>query len=554
MEKLRMILDAKPGLLIVVVLGVFLCACAGSTKMMQEPAPAAESKSAAESIATSNTSTSENSASGDAADVNPSGGGINENKATKQGVVITPLVVPESGPPEKLSPSPSDQQGENQPQQDSTIASSKATSETQITPNISSKPTTLAMLTESKTVVADNLPREFTITVGKKDPSHPYYGVGHDIGFIVDGVQGEELVLTRGVKYTFLVNTNVQHDFYFTTSPIGRGVGTVTNGITGQFTYRGVVSFTPTASTPAVMYYECRNHQYMGGKIHIATAGEKVSIGGAPSISPAAPAERIVVTEAEVKQKISYAEMVINSSSPVKRVEASDIVPAKRLVAQAKEKLGNAHTSFDAGDTTGAMNSVDEALRLTSTAIHMVPDTTDQVNYKERYSTTLDQIHSFEKSYKKNVAKGIKPKSGKELDEAQYGSLLKEAESLASKEQYQNAMKPLVSANEMLTAALGALLESQTVVYDKNFATPQEEYEYELSRYSSYEELIPLAIEQRKPTEQVVSMMDVLAKRAKEIRNEGVALAAKGDHKQAILALQAATERLQRALRLAGVQ
>jgi len=63
-----------------------------------------------------------------------------------------------------------------------------------------------------------------------------------------------------------------------------------------------------------------------------------------------------------------------------------------------------------------------------------------------------------------------------------------------------------------------------------------------------------LAIEQRKPSEQTVGMMDVLVKRAKEIKNEAIVLAFKGDHKQAILALQAATERLQRALRMAGVQ
>ena len=182
----------------------------------------------------------------------------------------------------------------------------------------------------------------------------------------------------------------------------------------------------------------------------------------------------LLVTPAEVKQKMSYAEMVINSSAPVKRVDASDIVPAKRLMAQAKAKLGSARNSLDAGDTTGAMNAVNEALRLTSTAINMVPDTTDQVSYKDRYSTLLDQIHSFEKSYKKKVAKGIKPKSGKDLDQAQYDSLLKEAEGLASKEKFLDAMKPLESANDMLTAVLGAMLESQTVVYDKNFATPKE--------------------------------------------------------------------------------
>jgi tetratricopeptide (TPR) repeat protein len=132
--------------------------------------------------------------------------------------------------------------------------------------------------------------------------------------------------------------------------------------------------------------------------------------------------------------------------------------------------------------------------------------------------------------------------------------LVKTAKVFAAQDQYQDAVKLMQNASDMLTEALGALLESQTVVYDKNFATPKEEYEYELSRYDSYEELIPLAIEQRQPLEQTVKMMHDLAARAKDVRDQGVALAAKGDHKQAILALQAATERLQQALRLAGVQ
>lgn len=49
-------------------------------------------------------------------------------------------------------------------------------------------------------------------------------------------------------------------------------------------------------------------------------------------------------------------------------------------------------------------------------------------------------------------------------------------------------------------------------------------------------------------------MMDELTTRAKEVHDEAVGLAAKGDHKMAVMAMQAATERVQKALRLAGVQ
>src|SRR3569623_722176 len=111
-------------------------------------------------------------------------------------------------------------------------------------------------------VVLDRTPHVFNVTVETKDASHPIYGRGVPMGFVVDGTPGKELALTRGVTYTFAVRTGIQHDFYFTTSPIGRGAGTVTDGVVGQFIYNADAQFTPTASTPAVVYFECRNHKY----------------------------------------------------------------------------------------------------------------------------------------------------------------------------------------------------------------------------------------------------------------------------------------------------
>ena len=414
-------------------------------------------------------------------------------------------------------------------------------------------PMAKAIPSKPRTVVADRAPREFTITVEKKTPNHPNYGRGHEIGFVVDGVQGEELVLTRGVTYVFHVRTNVQHDFYFTTSPRGRGAGTVADGVTGQFTYIGDVTFTPTAATPDVMYYECRNHPFMGGKIHVANAGDKVKIGGETVMVQQQPQQQRAVTAAQVKQKLNFAEMMINSSPATKRVMASGNAEAKKFLAQAKQQIDSAHAALSAGDNGGAMQAANEAVHLLSEVGRLVPADAGQ-DFKPHYAELLDQIRGFDKSYRKNVEKGIKPKSGKELDRAKFDGLMKEADGLAAKDDYEGAVKRLEDASDMMTAALGALLESRTVVYDKNFATPKEEYEYELSRYASYEELIPIAIEQRHPAQRTVDMMDKLAARAKEIHGEAVALAAKGDHKQGIMALQAATNKLRQALRLAGVQ
>lgn len=548
-------MDARPKLLIVAAIVAALSACAVPWRTTQAP-PSAVAPAPTATPAVPSPGEKSKSASQETAVPAPSAAAAPEQGATDSGVVITPLLAPVTASPERVPPMTPTPEAEVPAQAAPSAVPPQAAPMTHPMPAAPPAAAKAPPPSKPMTVVADRVPREFTLTVGNKDPSHPYYGRGHDMGFIVDGVQGKELVLTRGVTYIFHVDTNVQHDFYFTTSPFGRGAGTVTDGITGQFTYRGDVTFTPGASTPDVVYYECRNHAYMGGKIHIANAGDKVSVGGEQDKGPlpSSSSKPSEVSAAQVKQKLGYAEMLIGSSPAMQRVAASDNAQAKGLAAQARQQFTNAKAAMSAGDNAAAMQAVNETLRLISAAAHLVPDASEQVDYKARYADLSEQLRGFDKSYEKNLERGIKPKSGKAMDKAKFDQLVKEAEGFAGREQYEEAVKRLESANEMLTQALGALLQSQTVVYDKNFATPQEEYEFELSRYDSYAELIPLAVEQRKPTEQTVSMMDKLAARAKEIHDEAVGLAAKGDHQQAILALQAATERLQQALRLAGVQ
>lgn len=116
---------------------------------------------------------------------------------------------------------------------------------------------------------------DFSVVTETKDKTHPHYAEGVATGFVVDGVQGRTLTLVRGKTYTFGIDTGITHDFYFSTKPIGWGMDTLTTGVKGNYTYKGVVTFTPTAETPDIVYYSCRNHKYMGGDVHIVNPGEE---------------------------------------------------------------------------------------------------------------------------------------------------------------------------------------------------------------------------------------------------------------------------------------
>lgn len=404
-------------------------------------------------------------------------------------------------------------------------------------------------------------PNTFLITASPKTQAHPYHGQGLETGFDVNGAPGREIVVTRGRTYKFVVDTGVQHDFYLTINAAGWGAGTYTDGVEGQFIYQGEVAFTPSNKTPDLLYYQCRNHKYMGGRIYVLDEGEdlaEVKAAVASSDAKAASKRRSAtrVSEGAVKQKLSYAQMVLDSGS-AKRVEASGNENAIAMLDNARSQVDAAKVSLDGGRLQAAMNQVDEGLRLLTAASREI--TTDSemagIDYKARYEELNNSLATYEDSYKRNVERAAKTKEPvkSRLDEAEYQRLVDEGHMLAGKDDYAGAAKSLEKAQGMITAVLTDMLHAQTVTYDKKFETPKEEYEYELARLESYEELVPLAIEQKQPSERALELVDSFVRKAAKIKGEGQAIAAKGDYKMAIMAMQAATSNLQRALRMAGV-
>ena len=405
----------------------------------------------------------------------------------------------------------------------------------------------------------------FLVVTEHKTSNHPDFGKGSEHGFTVNGVQGKEIVVYRGEEYTFRVDTGVKHDFYFTTNPAGWGTAAYSEGVTGQFTYAGDVKLKPNVATPDVLYYQCRNHKNMGGKIYVLDKGEDLAAVKAKektstaSFSAGAGAQTQSATEKSVKQKISYADMLLMGQS-AKKVEASGNAKAMASLKQAKADIADAKTLMAGGSYDEALKKANAGIRLVMTASMAAASsstTVDNSAQKAEYNELLDALKTYENSYERNVKRA--KKSGQTLkatlNKSEYESLVSKGKSLAQRDDYSGANTSLKKAQTMITNTLTAMLQSQTLVYDKNFETPKEEYEYELARTESYEELIPLAVEQRRPSKGLMSLMNRYVDRAKEIKAEGLEIvASKGDYKMGIMAMQAATDNLIRALRTVGVQ
>jgi len=404
-------------------------------------------------------------------------------------------------------------------------------------------------------------PNTFLVTSGVKDSSHLFYGVGSKKALVVNGIQGKELVAVRGQTYTFKVDTGVQHDFYLSKSPKGWGAATLTDGVKGNYTYKGVVTFTPDDKTPGVVYYQCRNHKSMGSKIHVVDKGSesKVVFGVRDESKPGSkkPAKKSAFTSGnQAKQKVMFAEMFISMSPAAKRIDASDHAEAKQILAVARGKLGDAKAALAAGKDDQAIAIVDEALRDMTAASQLVPSEAQLVELQAHFEELLKGAHTYEKSYRRNL-KMMKKKGKKDLpdlDIDQISTMIADAQKLADNNQFADANKQLSKVQRSITGALTQLLADETMDYTLTFDNPQEEYEYELSRYKSYEELVPVAIEMKQPAKQTRALMERFVDKAKGIYALSGPKAREGDYKTAIQMLQGATSHLQRALRIVGVR
>ncbi len=401
----------------------------------------------------------------------------------------------------------------------------------------------------------------FNITAGQKDPTHPFYGIGSKLGFSANGIQGKELIFVRGQSYTFKVDTGVQHDFYLSTSKVGWGAATYSEGVSGNFTYNGIVTITPTGSTPSELYYACRNHKNMGGAIHVVNEGEEGKVVlDADRKTDKKPDGQVAVKpldKSRVKQKIAFAEMFINQSQAAKRITGSGNPAANEMYQSAREKFLNSKDAFAKDEYEQALALVDESLRLMSDASRRVPSQTQAEAEQARFKEMMEGTRTFADSYQRNYKRLSKQKSRKDLvmlDLDEINTTISKAQQLADGDNYSEAIGLLTRTQTTLTNALTDMLDEETMSYELVFETPKEEFEYELARYESYEELIPVAIEQKRPPPGTVNLMNQFVEKAREIKDQAIPTAATGDYKTAILMLQGATSRIRRALQVVGVR
>ncbi len=258
------------------------------------------------------------------------------------------------------------------------------------------------------------------------------------------------------------------------------------------------------------------------------------------------------VADDEVRQKLEYAATFIGSSAASKRIAASDHAEAKAKFQAAQDRLKEAQRALSSGNLDEAGARSDEAMNLMSQAARLVPSESVQQLARARHERLLKGIETLEASYQAALGEpGARGTTG--LNSGKLQQMKETASALAAAGNYDEANRILATAMDEVSGALNVLHGDRTISYELIFASAAEEYAYELERYRSLEDAIPLAIEQMQPSQNDIDNAQPYIDKAKQRRQMADADAKQGHYDTALLQIRDGSQQMETALNVLGV-
>ena len=255
-----------------------------------------------------------------------------------------------------------------------------------------------------------------------------------------------------------------------------------------------------------------------------------------------------------VLQKMQLVKMMMSSTSSVERAAQSDDAVLNKQVATVQSLYISANNALNSGDISKADKLADEALNAIEGISQRAPDAKQiDAERRKRYEESLESLHSAEANYLDLLKRMAANKKGSNdvLDKVKKKK--DNAKSLAGKGKYQEASEMLEDAHAEVVEALNNLLDSKVLSYEVTFKNDTEEYDYELARYHSFEELAPLAYVELKPDENTIALSERYVQKSRDLSEKAKELAAKGEHRAAIDTLLDAIKGIKTALRIVGL-
>lgn len=256
---------------------------------------------------------------------------------------------------------------------------------------------------------------------------------------------------------------------------------------------------------------------------------------------------------AEPAARLDFVGKLLFESSAAHRVVESADPEALRLHAEAEKRFTEAAGLLATGDDDLGQARLDEALKLMQAAVRasradVSASDKARADFARRRQSLDALLEAHERITREKrveerhaaLVRDIEPRV------AEATELLAAGDAAAGR-------SALDGAYDDVKQAIDALRSGDTLIRELDFATPADEFAYEIDRNDTHRMLITVLLDEKRVSGQRAAMTRQFVTRAGEIREQAEAEAAAGRYGAAIELLEASTHEYVRAIRSAGV-
>ncbi len=261
-----------------------------------------------------------------------------------------------------------------------------------------------------------------------------------------------------------------------------------------------------------------------------------------------AAAPSMEVDREQIERRLIAVGTLIDKSTAARQIEASRDARAIEKRERARQIHRDAQQAYASGDLARASRLLPEASVQMFEAVRLAaPEQVTADKARADYGARLESVRSLLAAQKRiSAEKGAPAGSADATREIE--RTVAEAERLVGSD-VSAARATLDRAYLVAKAAIGSMRGGDTLVRTLNFATPADEYRYELDRNDTHLMLIDVLLKEKRRQ----ASADGYIEKARALRVQAETQAARGDHARAIGLLEDSTRELVRAIRGAGV-
>ncbi len=262
---------------------------------------------------------------------------------------------------------------------------------------------------------------------------------------------------------------------------------------------------------------------------------------------------RDVSHSTSVELRLNYLSNMLDSRSGQRLLQYDQGATYKEAVTL----FNQARKALQGGDPGRADQLAKEGFSLIMAALKELPDDSEEIarlkNRFEKLRQSVTNLTYAQENAQENFANNEEGNETGRFDPDFVYRIIEDAKEDANRNDYEKAIAKLDEVYAMVTRSIKGMMNHRQVVIELDIGTPEKEYFYELRRFQGYQELIPVAIEVKKPSDTVAMMLRKAGEKADWMAEQARNKAIEGDYPVAIRMMMDATQEIKNSLKLVGI-